>query len=307
MNKMRSIKASLAASIDELIAGSTYVQSSIGPNEELLLLSFDRPFPYDRSKASPPSGPLVYKIHRLGPAGWELAHTLGPSGKRYSFAQPLPAGHWLLVEGRAGKGHDANADIIGDTGAILSSFHAGDGIEHVQTTAGGDIWIGYFDEGVFGGGELGQSGLVCLSKKGEPLLQYWSDIAVPNALPRIDDCYALNVSGEDVVWTAYYSDFPVVRLQGRILNKAWLEFPAKAVKSFAVSDDRLLMIPAYHKEGPLYYVDLKNSSLEEIQVLSPLGNPLTFDSSFGRGPLLCLASLKNADNRALYTVDLRAL
>lgn len=199
------------------MAGSTYVQSSIGPNQELLLLSFDRPFPYDRGQSSSPSGPLVYKIHRLGPAGWELAQTFAPSGKRYSFAQPLPAGRWLLVEARAGKGNEANADIFSNSGIILSSFHAGDGIEHVQTTAAGEIWIGYFDEGVFGGGELGQSGLVCLSENGESLLQYWSEIAEPNALPGIDDCYAVNVSAEDEVWLDYYSHFPLVRLQDKKL------------------------------------------------------------------------------------------
>ncbi len=297
----------MEANINELIAGSTYVQSSIGPNQELLLLSFDRPFPYDRGQASPPSGPLVYKIHRLGRAGWELAQTLGPSGKRYSFAQPLPSGRWLLVESRAGRDNDANADIFGDSGTILSSFHAGDGIEHVQTTAGGEIWIGYFDEGVFGGGELGQSGLVCLNEKGQPLLQYWSEIAEPNALPSIDDCYAVNVSADDEVWVDYYSNFPLVRLRDKKLAHTWLNWPAKAVRSFAVDGNRLLMTPAYHREGPFYLTNLQDSSIEEIQLLDSAGQPLHFDHSFGRGPLLCFASLAAPENQCLFVVDLRTI
>lgn len=304
---MRSIKASLAANIGELIAGSTYVRSSIGPSQELLLLSFDRPFPYDRGQASPSSGPLVYKIHRTGREGWELAQTLQPSGKRYSFAQPLPAGRWLLVESRAERGNDTNADIFGSSGTILSSFHAGDGIEHVQTTAAGEIWIGYFDEGVYGSGELGKSGLVCLSEQGEALLQYWSEIAEPNALPGIDDCYAVNVSAADEVWLDYYSYFPLVRLQDKKFANAWLDWPAKAVRSFAVDGNRLLMTPAYRREGPLYLAKLQDSSIEEIQVLDSIGRPLHFDVSFGRGPLLCFASLKTPENQRLFTIDLRAI
>src|SRR5260370_3812608 len=106
---MRAIKASLAANIGELIAGGTYVQAAIGPNQELLLLSFDRSFSYERDQPSPPSGPLVYKIHRLGPTGWGVAQTLEPSGKRYSFAQPLPGGRWLLVESRLALDRSPNA------------------------------------------------------------------------------------------------------------------------------------------------------------------------------------------------------
>jgi hypothetical protein len=297
----------LAANIDDLMAGSTYVQSSIGPNQELLLLSLDRPFPYDRGQASPPSGPLVYKIHRLGRAGWELAQTLGTSGKRYSFAQPLPGGRWLLVESRLAPDRSPNADIFDEKAKLLSSIIAGDGIEHVQTTTAGDIWIGYFDEGVYSGGELEHSGLVCLTEQGRPCLRYWLDIAEPNGLPGIDDCYAINVSGEDEVWAAYYSHFPVVRLRYKTFDKAWLDFPAKAMRAFAVDGNRLLMTAAYRREGPLYLANLQDSSIEEIQVLDSLGHPLHFDRSFGRGPLLCFASLQTPGNQRLFTIDLRTI
>lgn len=283
------------------------MRTSIGPSRELLVLSFDRPFPYDSSQMSPPSGPLVYKIHRLARDGWELAQTFEPSGKRYGFAQPLPTGRWLLVEARVGKSNGANADVLGDNGRILSSFHAGDGIEHVQTTPAGEIWIGYFDEGVYGGGELGQSGLVCLSEKGEVLLKYWSEIAEPNALPGIDDCYALNVSAEDEVWLDYYSNFPLVALQDKRLAHTWLDWPAKAVRSFAVDDNRLLMTPAYRREGPLFLANLEDSSVEEIQVLETTGQPLHFDISFGRGPILCFASLEKPENQRLFAIDLRTI
>jgi hypothetical protein len=303
---MRSIKASLVADVDDLLSESTLAQISIGPQQELLVLSFGRPFPYDKTKGSLASRPLAYKIHRRSSAGWELVLTLAPSGKYYSFAQPLPGRRWLLVGSRATAG-DLNADIFDGGGTVVSSFHAGDGIEHVQATSSGEIWIGYFDEGVFGRGELGRSGLVCLNDQGEPLLRYWKDIAEPNELPGIDDCYALNVANEDLVWTSYYSDFPLIKLRNKRLDEVWRDFPTKAVKSFAVNDDHLLMVAAYRKETLLYSVDLAKRSLDEIQLLDLDGNPILFDCSFGRGSLLFFASLKNVGKRALYSFDVRSL
>ena len=245
----------MVADVDDLLSEATVAQISIGPDRELLVLSFARPYPCDNTTASPPSGPLAYKIHRRNSAGWELIQTLAPSGKHYSFVQPLPGERWLLVRSLAASASDLNADIFNGSGTILSSFYAGDGIEHVQTTPSGDIWIGYFDEGVFGREELGQSGLACLNDHGKPLFQYRSDIAEPNGLPSIDDCYALNVPNDELVWATYYSDFPLIKLRNKLLDKVWRDFPAKAVKSFAVSDDQLLMVAAYRKEALLYSVD----------------------------------------------------
>jgi len=303
---MRSIEASLVANVDDLLSENALAQISIGLRQELLVLSFGRPFPYDSTKGSLASTPLAYKIHRRSSAGWELVQSLAPSGKYYSFVQPLPGGRWLLVGSRAAVG-DLNADIFNGSGTIVSSFHAGDGIEHVQATSSGEIWIGYFDEGVFGSGELGPSGLVCLNDQGGPLLQYWRDIAEPNELPSIDDCYALNVSDGDLVWTSYYSDFPLVKLRNKLLDKVWRDFPAKAVRSFAVNNSQLLMVAAYRKEALLYSVDLAKGSLDEIRLLDSDGNSLLFDCSFGRGSILFFASLKNVGKKTLYSVDLRSL
>jgi len=41
------------------------------------------------------------------------------------------------------------------TARHLRSFHAGDGIQDVEAAGDGTIWVGYFDEGVFGGTSLG--------------------------------------------------------------------------------------------------------------------------------------------------------
>jgi len=81
----------------------------------------------------------------------------------------------------------------------------------------------------------------------------------------------------------------------------------ESCEGFAVDADRLLMTPAYRREGPLYLTNLQDSSIEEIQVLDSLGHPLHFDRSFGRGPLLCFASLQTPENQRLFTIDLRTI
>jgi hypothetical protein len=102
----------------------------------------------------------------------------------------------------------------------------GDGIDDVQVTASGDVWVGYFDEGVFGnrgwGGRgrepLGAAGLVRWSGPPElrPAWRY------PGAAPLdpIVDCYALNVDGEDA-WICPYTDFPVVHVDRAGRVRAW--------------------------------------------------------------------------------------
>jgi hypothetical protein len=304
---MRSITASIVADLSKTLAGSHYIQCSYGPKQEILLLSRDKPPWLNPERRIYSLPPFLYRIQRLQSTGWELALELASTQKGYNFAQPLPGRRWLLVDSRLLPDRSPNADIFDEKGTLLSSIVAGDGIEHVQTTLAGDIWIGYFDEGIYSGGKLESSGLVCLTEQGQSCFHYWFDVAEPNGLPCIDDCYALNVSGEDEVWTSYYSNFPVVRLRRKTLDKAWLDFPVRGCRAFAVNGDRLLMTPAYRREGPLYLVNLHDSSIEEIQVVDPGGKPLHFDQSFGRGPLLCFASVSAAPDQALIAVDLRSI
>ena len=285
-----SFIATRVANLSEIIKGFQFVQATIGPNQEILLLTSD-----DSSR---------YRVQVLTPTGWQLALSLAPTSRRFSFVQPLPGGSLLVVESRLWPDRSPNAYIFDKVGNDIASFVAGDGIEHVQTTLNGAIWIGYFDEGVYGSSEFGSAGLVCLDSTGQPLLRYAQDIAEPNALPFIDDCYALNVANEDEAWTSYYSCFPLVKLRARRLDRSWLDWPAKAVRAFAVNENRLLMVPAYRREGPFHSVDLQTTTISEIPIVDEANQPIEFDVSFARGPLLCLVSLQG--DKPLYSIDLRS-
>ncbi len=91
----------------------------------------------------------------------------------------------------------------------------------MRTTSSGQVWVGYFDEGIFAwdreGGRvpLGGDGLVRWSLDLRPV-HYFADAA---DLGSIDDCYAMNLDGESV-WTCYYSDFPIVHIADDV-ERGW--------------------------------------------------------------------------------------
>lgn len=122
----------------------------------------------------------------------------------------------------------------------------GDGIEHVQTTKAGDVWTGYFDEGVYGnlgksGPEaIGQAGLVRFDRGGKVTYSY----DAPSGLGPIDDCYALNVVSNGEVYLYYYSDFRVVQLRNGRVSRHWT-CPVRGAIHLAVFGDFILMTDGY--------------------------------------------------------------
>jgi hypothetical protein len=69
----------------------------------------------------------------------------------FPVVQPLPDGEVLVVGLRSGGVHDVdNAAVYDRDGSVAREFRLGDGIEDVQTTRDGAIWVSYFDEGILG-------------------------------------------------------------------------------------------------------------------------------------------------------------
>lgn len=136
----------------------------------------------------------------------------------HPFVQPLPGGRFLVVGARCAwreEGPESNALVVGDDGSIEHAGTLGDGIEHVLVDSGGDIWVGYFDEGIFGnygwGGPgpqpLGAAGIVRWSGRFEKRWEYQP----VDHYHGLADCYTLNV-GPDRVLACPYVDFPVVQI-----------------------------------------------------------------------------------------------
>jgi hypothetical protein len=188
----------------------------------LLLIEEGKP-PYPKNDTS-----MNARIAWLNtpPKGHHLIHWDGLSQRTIAFekstglftfhVQPFGEG-WLLGESRGGR-----ADVYDGTGQPRRTLDLGDASNDLQTTPSGHIWVSYFDEGVFGDG-LGRHGVMCFDSEGVPIFKY-SEFADQNQLPRIDDCYAMNVVNAEEVWLSYYSDFPLVAIKNFQLHQIWKDF-----------------------------------------------------------------------------------
>ena len=216
----------------EVIGNRHLIRVTVGPDFHPVILSLERD-PNDRLKIaggnvpkSRAGQPNCYRIHhRVAEELW-LTLDLSETLETFHAIQPLGDVEWLLVRGRADNDGDRNAHVYDASGGHSRSFHAGDGVQDVQATRGGEVWVSYFDEGVFGSTVLGQSGLVRLDGSGNCSFEF--NRLAGGGLPDIADCYALNVASDQEVWLCYYTDFPLVRLVDGKVDDLWLRFPVQA-------------------------------------------------------------------------------
>ena len=211
---------------------------------------------------------------RTPPNRHHLVHWRGGTCSQVAFENPtalLTTAHvqpfgdgWLLAEKCGG-----HTRICDQAGNVTRTLNLGDASEHVQTTPDGYIWVGYFDEGVFGNG-IGSNGLVCFDSGGVPIFKY-TEFAKQHDLPFIDDCYTLNVI-ESSVWVSYYSDFPLVWLKDFKLEGVWHSLGAN--QAVAIRGDRLVIFPAYRKRY-LTSRTFESSETAVWELADPSGKSLT--------------------------------
>jgi hypothetical protein len=224
----------------------------------------------------------------------------------YPMVQTLPDDRILVVASRCqwrASGAERNAVVYDADGSVVREATLGDGIEHVQTTRTGHVWVGYFDEGVYGNRgwdePMGAPGLL---RFGLDLSQDWE---FPPQESVIDDCYALNVD-DDAVWTCYYSDFPLVRIRDGAV-RLWRNKVARGATAITVHNGRAAFYGGYNKDGDRLVVarlggdDL--TALATYRVVRPDGSPLPKAArAVGRGAVLHVLA-----DRDWYRFDLAML
>lgn len=152
----------------------------------------------------------------------------------------LPGGKWIVSDARSSG--RANARILDRNSDILGRLNLGDGIEHLQCDTAGNIWVGYFDEGVFSSeNALGASGLNRFDEQGRITWQH-ND---PNYF--IADCYAMVVS-DDAAWCCPYPDFPILRIDSNNTVRSWTGAVAGA-RAMAVHGNLLLFAGGYTRRS----------------------------------------------------------
>jgi hypothetical protein len=147
--------------------------------------------------------------------------------------QPLPGDRTLIVGARCRwrpDGPERNAIVIDANGRREADGTLGDGVQEVLTTPSGMVWVGYFDEGVYGNYGWGAPGPEPVGSHG--IVRFAPDLTVDWQYPydaeggAISDVYAMNVDAE-TVWSSYYTDFPIVRIAQDEVSTGVAEAPAR--------------------------------------------------------------------------------
>lgn len=238
---------------DELVA------ASVGPNGEAVALWATAATAEAMRSRTASAGFASFpdpRTERLVAARVMVYHPLPErdvaiSGLEIAFpmVQPLPDDRILIVGARCRwhvDGPERNAIVVDADGCLVADGTLGDGIEEVLATPSGQIWVGYFDEGVFGnlgwGGPgpepIGSPGIVCFAPDLVAAWRYPYDADCGS----IADAYALNVDGE-TAWSSYYTDFPIVRIESDVIT-TWRGGSAGA-RALIVDDGRCVLVGGY--------------------------------------------------------------
>ena len=297
------------------------VSSSIGPaGEAVALWSTAEDAAALTSAATEPGGPSFPSSTTERPVAAqvtvqhpELRFTvpIAELTLAHPSVQVLPGERILVVAARCRwrpDGPERNAIVYAADGRVVTEQTLGDGIGHVLATGAGEVWVGYFDEGIYGNygwghdgapAPLGAPGLVRFSADLEPAWRYPSH--VDNPWGAIDDCYALNLAG-DTAWTCYYSDFSLVRIQDGTLT-GWRNTLVHGATALAVDGTRVALFGGYGPDRDrLVLADLGHGQLRrraEYRLTLPDGSPLPAAQVVGRGPHLHVLA-----GRAWFRLDL---
>ncbi|MFJ2743349.1 hypothetical protein ACIO3O_27275 [Streptomyces sp. NPDC087440] len=164
-------------------------------------------------------------------------HLATPS-RRSARLDALPHGGFVLADARCAPGEE-NAQVFDALGRRAGSFPVGDGIEHLLADEAGDVWVGYFDEGIYGDDPLSAAGLRRFSSTGEPVWEYEGGAG----REWISACYALNVH-DRTAWTCPYTGFALFDVRNDALG-APRPAPVHGARGVAVHGDRVAFFGGY--------------------------------------------------------------
>lgn len=152
----------------------------------------------------------------------------------------------------------------------------GDGIEHLQVDNKGIIWIGYFDEGVFGFSDLSKNGLIALNKNERVEYRHNHFISEnPNSRGGrdifIDDLYALNVSCGGKALLCPYAHFVVGEVKNGTYRMVLPEAPVSGAKGIARYEKYILFLGSYSNRSQITAVDMDTKQVRVCSLIDKDG------------------------------------
>lgn len=185
-------------------------------------------------------------VHSVGADRSSLSYLVPRQRRNFNLVQPTPDG-FLLASSRCKFDGDmtaANGLMCDFEGHPTRTLLLGDGIQKIHSTTAGEIWVSYFDEGVFGNlgwnRPIGRSGLVRFDGEGN-LVYAFDPISGPDS---IVDCYAMNVTTLKDTWCYYYTQFSIVHVSEDRVVRHWT-CPVGGASEIAVWRDMVAMPSGY--------------------------------------------------------------
>ncbi len=310
--KTRTLKIAPRADIGDFCAAGELVALNVGPDGVAYFAVAQKPLDYVRKNArgarfakTVPTQPQRYRVVGLSDQKTELDVVIDGEQFDIHHVHPLPNGELLLACARSRYGgpddFERNGRVYSRAGRFIREILLGDGIQAVQATPGGVVWTSYFDEGIFGNygwqDPVGASGLIAWDSSGRKLYEF----EPTGGLDSMCDCYALNVASESLVWCYYYTEFPLVRIRRRRIDRVW-KCPVKGSDAFAVSDGYALFRGGYKGRDTYHLLTLEPNgramTIAKIEFQDEDGDKLIAERVVARGPSLYL--LKSS---RLYRID----
>lgn len=254
--------------------------------------------------------------------GWSVMATVRGLPVPYPMVQPMLNGS-VLVAGAVCElrdtGPDRNAYVLNNRGQVELEATIGDGIQMLQATASGDVWVGFADTGIYGNhgwGDLpeeqplapvGGSGFVRFDRD---LVKRWefdaTDLEKPDrAMWPITNVYAMNVT-DDVAWIYYYTDWAIARVEnGRI--QFWETGPEGGATAMLVDGEEVALIGGYPPEHDLIRKGTLGAgameNLKELRLVLADGTPVPPQAAkTARGSALHVIT-----SDARYKLDLKSI
>jgi hypothetical protein len=179
--------------------------------------------------------------------------------------QRLSGDEFLVVDTRGWPGKNLNGHVYSSDGSHMRSLQV-TGTTRVFADESRQIWVTFNDEAA-GGPDA--SALVCLDDEGTKL---WGFNENRGDAKNVWMFYALNVDREEV-WACGYTEFEVVRIKDERVDH-WTQ-SIGGIDELAISEPYILMLGAYHKGDPKFWLgrlgESKIEDIEEIQVTMPDG------------------------------------
>ena len=202
---------------------------------------------------------------------------------RFPALEPLPDGGFV-VAGRRSRTDEQHVQLFDAFGRGIAAFRVGDAIEHLQADEAGELWVEYFDEGIYDDDPLSRPGLRCWTSTGEAL---WTFGPVPGA-GEISACYALNIHGR-TAWAYPYAGFPLLEIH-RDRSIRVRRAGVHGARGLAVHGDHLVFFGGYEDERDrIVECRLTAETVEPVaegRLVLPDGSALGRRQVVSRGPRL---------------------